>query len=204
MTIAEKVDQAIGLDRELKEKKKVLDGLKAELQAEALYIMENRNIKWQQIAGSAGFCNVGYKEKFEIDSFALLEELFDDLALSKVVIKQEVKYEVADDFKKALIALYKADYKQHDLPDLLSQMGMEDKKIKAAVKKLKGDYLKDKAVLESMGITGDLEEELDAIHEQKNHELVSRFFEADKVDMAKLKRAIYVEDGLSIGLEAIG
>lgn len=202
-----KVDQAILLEQEIKEKKKQLEGIKAELQTEALAFMENRNLKWKQLGGNKGVCNVAYKEKLEIDSLSKLEELCGDLAESKVAAKRTVTYEVDGTFKKALIALYKGDYRQVDLQGLLENMGLLANQVKLAMKRLKGDYIKDKALLESFGKSGNLEEELDAIHDQKNFELVSRYFDVSQIDevfLTKLRLAISVEDGLSIGFDALG
>jgi len=204
--IEEKVDRAIMLESEIKSSKKELDTIKAELQAEALNTMTNRNLKWKQLNGSNGVCSVAYKEKFEIDNLEVLQELCGALTECKVAKKIDVKYDVEDSFKKALIALYKKDYRPVDLPNLLKEMGLSDQQIKLALKKLKGDYIKDKALLESFGASGELEEELDAIHDQKNYELVSRYFDAEIITegfLRKLKLAIYVEDGLAIGLTAI-
>ena len=208
--IESKVDRALQLEQEIKEKKKQLDGLKADLQAEALAYMDNRNLKWKQLFGRAGMCNVAYKEKMEIDSLEMLQSICGDLAESKVSRKIEVKYDIDEGFKKALIALYKGDYRQVDLKQLLEGMGLLANQVKLALKRLKGDYLKDKALLESFGVCGDLEEELDAIHDQRNYELVSRYFDQAAIDetfVKKLRLAVNVEDGISIGLimtEGIG
>ena len=202
-----KVDQAILLEQEIKEKKKQLESLKADLQTEALAVMENRNLKWKQLNGKCGICNVAYKEKLEIDSLSKLEELCGDLVENKVTMKQAVTYEVDSNFKRALIALYKGDYREVDLQELLENMGLLANQVKLAMKRLKGDYIKDKALLESLGITGDLEEELDAIHDQRNFELVSRYFDVSQIDedfLRRLRLAISVEDGLSIGFDALG
>ena len=90
-----------------------------------------------------------------------------------------------------------------DLAELLRGLGLDDKQVKVALKKLKGDYLKDKQVLASFGITGDLEEELDAIHDQRNFELVSRYFDIAAIDenfVKKLRLAVNVEETLALGL----
>ena len=202
-----KVDRAILLEQEIKEKKKQLESLKAELQTEALAVMENRNLKWKQLGGEKGVCSVAYKEELEIDSLSKLAELCGDLAESKITVKQTVTYEVDSNFKRALIALYKGDYREVNLPDLLENMGLLANQVKLAMKRLKGDYIKDKALLESFGKSGSLEEELDPIHDQRNFELVSRYFDVSRIDedfLRQLRLAISVEDGLSIGFNALG
>lgn len=197
------VDQGIALDKRMKEDKKALDAIKAELQAIAYEDMENKNLKWVQFFGSEGQFNVGYKEKFELDDYATLISLLGDKAKSKIVRKEEVKYEIDARFKAALIALFKGDHdKTVSVEAVLIGLGLDSKKVKTTAKKLKGDYLKDKQVLEAVGITGPLEEELDAIRLYRNHELVDRFVGSlppEAID--RLKKAVFVEDGLSVGLE---
>lgn len=204
--VIEKVDRALALENDIKSKKKELDSIKAELQAEALAFMTNKNLKWKQLNGNYGICNVAYKEKFEVDNADILADICGAMAESKITKKIDVKYDVDDSFKRALIALYKGDYREVDLPKMFENMGLLANQIKLALKKLKGDYIKDKALLENLGVSGEIEEELDAIHDQKNFELVSRYFDIDAIDdnfLKKLKLAINVEDGVAIGLTAI-
>lgn len=199
-SIEQKIDKAIELDSRIKKDKKELDLLKADLQAIALQEMENKSLKYKQFFGGKGSCQVAYKEKFEIDNYPLLHEILGELLDTKVVKKEEIKFDVDATFKKALIALYNGDYKDHDIRKILVGLGLDDTQIKAALKKLKGDYIKDKQVLESYGVTEDLEEELDAIKETKNYELIKRYFGDTAIEMDKFKRAIFVEESLSIGL----
>jgi len=198
--IRTKVDMAIKLDKELKEKKKELDGIKAELQAAALVEMENKNLKYKQIFGSMGSCDVMYKEKFEIDNYPLLRELLGEILDTKVVKKEEIKFDIDSRFKEALIALVKGEYAPYSIVEMLKGFGLDDKKAKMVERKLKGNYIRDKQVLESVGLTGDLEEELDAIREAKNLELINRYFDTREISLKKLWKAIYLEESLSIGL----
>lgn len=199
------IDKAIRLDKEIKEKKKELDEAKAMLQAEGLSEMENKNLKYLQIFGDGGSCDLSYKQKLEIENINVLKELFGNILDSKVTKREEVKYEVESKFKSALISLYLRDYKEHDIDIILASLGLDDNKRKLAIKKLKGDYIADKKLLESLGaIDSDgLEEELDIIREHKNYENISRYIDTKNIDddfIEKLKKAIFVEDNLSLGL----
>lgn len=199
------VDKCIRLDKEIKMKKKELDEAKAMIQADGLSEMENKNIKFYQIFSENGSCDMMYKQKLEIENIKLLDELFENILDSKVTRKEEIKYEVESKFKSALIALYMGDYKEHDIDNILSGLGLNDNARKLAMKKLKGDYISDKKLLESLGAIDEdgLEEELDAIRENKNYETISRYVDIDSIDndfMEKLKRAVFVEDTLSLGL----
>ena len=203
MNVVGKIDQAIALEIDLKDIKKRLEIAKAELQSELYADMLNKNLKWIQESATTGLCNVTLKDKLEVDSLEQLTKLLGDVVESKVTKKESVEYEVESDFKKALIALYKEDYAPGDIAAMLQQLGLMDKQIKLAQKKLSGDYAKDQKLLHSFGLSGALEEELDLIHGQKNYELVSRYFDLDQVDETYMKRlhlAISVQDSISIGL----
>ena len=200
------IDKAIKLDRELKLKKKELDEIKAMLQSEGLAELENKNLKYMQMFGDEGSCDISYKQKLEIENISLLKEIFGEVLDNKVTKKEEIKYDVESKFKSALIALYTGDYKEHNIDDILSGLGLDDSKRKLAMKKLKGEYITDKKVLESLGAIDEdgLEEELDAIREHKNYVNILRYINVGMFDneeiKEKLKRAIFVEDSLALGL----
>lgn len=200
INIEEKVSKAIEIDRRMKEDKKELDSIKAELQAEALQEMENKNLKYVEYFGTEGSCAITYKEKFEVDNLPALIESVGKVIEGNYTKEESVKVTVDKKFQDALIALYKGEYKQHDIAQILKDLYLDDKQIKVALKKLKGDYKKDKELLESLGVKSDIEEELDAIREQKNYELVEKFFDLEKLDIEKVKKTISVEDNLSVGL----
>ena len=200
--IKELVNQAVQLDAQIKVKTAELNELKASLQAEGLRELENKNIRFLQFFGDSGTCEVGYKQKMEIDNFGRLVEVLGDIVKEKVVKKEEVKYDFEKKFKAALMLLYLGDYKEHDLERiLLINLDITDEKQrKRLLKKLKGEYTADKKLLDSVGVTIKAEEELDAIRQHRNFELVSRFFDLESVDMEALKKCIFVEDSLSLGL----
>ncbi|EJW16232.1 ABC transporter permease [Paenibacillus alvei] len=202
-TLAQKVDEAIALEQQMKKCKKQMDSIKAELTTAAYAEMDNKNLSFFQITGENGRFNVVYKEKFEVDNYDNLIDVLGEVALSKVSRRQEVKYETDSRFKMALIALYKAEYTTDvTIESIISGLGLGEDVIKALKKKLKGEYLKDKQLLESVGVTGELEEELDAIRMVKNGELVERFFgQLSKEQTDIIRNAVYVEDSISVGLE---
>lgn len=197
------VDEAIQIDRRMKEDKKRLDEIKAKLTEQALTEMDNKNLKYLQVYGETGKFNVFYKEKFEVDRYNELVNILGELAEGKIAKKVETKYEVDSKFKAALIALFKGEYSSEiDISNILAGLGLEVKTIKAVSKKLKGDYIADKKLLESVGITGDLEEELDAIRMYKNWEKVNRFFgELSDEQISKIKQTIFVEESISVGFD---
>ena len=197
------VEKAVALDEEIRKKKKALDEIKAKMQATALHEMENKNLHYMRYDSAHGTAEMAYKTKFEIDNYALLVEALANAVLveDKIQRKTSVKYEVDARFREALVALVKHDYAANDIDALLIGMGLDDEKTRKLLKKkLKGDYVKDRALLESIGATGEMEEELDAIRQAKNLELIERFFEPDLLDHTALKRSVYLEEMLSLTL----
>lgn len=199
------IDKAIRLDKEVKVKKKELDETKAIIQSEGLKELENKNLKYVQIFGDDGSCEVMYKQKMEIENIDVLKEVFGNVIDNKIKTVQEIKYDIESKFKKALISLYVGDFKEHDLDSLLTSLGLDEDKKKVALKKLKGDYAADKKVLETLGAVDEdgLEEELDIIREHKNFELVSKYIDINAIDdnlKKQIQRALSIENTLSLGL----
>ncbi|MDO5097087.1 MAG: hypothetical protein Q4D65_11015 [Peptostreptococcaceae bacterium] len=189
------------LDSKIKEMTRTKKLIESELQSVLFQELENKNLKFIEVDTTSGAANLAYKNKLTIDDFGLLQVICGDMILSKVKreIEEKIKFS-SKEFEGAVIALYQGNYKEHNLDELLFSLGLDEKQKKTALKKLKGDYIKDKELLESMGAQDDdLEEELDIIKEHKNWELVSRFFGTDEVDLEKLKRAIFVEEILAFG-----
>lgn len=199
------ISRAITLDNEIRDRKKSLDEIKAKLQSMALREMENKNLRYVRYESLYGSAETTYKTKLEIDNYSRLAAALDGSMLveDKIVRKQNIKYELEAKFRDALIALVKDDYGAHDINGILVEMGVDDDKTrKLLLKKLKGDYAKDKALLVSVGVNGAREEELDAIHDEKNRQLVERFFDFDLIDLDEVRKAVSIEETLSLTLNA--
>lgn len=206
METAVMVDEAIQIEKRLKEDKKRLEELKGRLAGIALQDMENKNLKFKQLYGRYGIFNALYRDKFEIDNFETLQAAVGALAREKINRVEKVDFEVENRFKKALIAVFKGDYSRDiDLDGILGDLGLGSIEAEVARKKLKGEYKKDRKLLESLGAEGELEEELDAIRLYKNYELIKRFFgELTHEKAERIRRAVFVEESLSVGLEYDG
>lgn len=198
------IDYAIQLDKDIKEKTDSLNRIKAKLQSSGLLELENRNIKYLQLYGESGTCDMTYRQKCDIDNVNLLRKIFGSQIDDKIIREEKITYKIDSKLKNALIALYMKDYNPNDINSILSGLGLDDNQIKLAGKKLKGDYFKDKQLLSSLGVdTENIEEELDAIRESKNYELIDKYIDITAFDNEKLedlKRAISVDETLTIGL----
>ncbi|MGL5438811.1 MAG: hypothetical protein ACRDA4_00285 [Filifactoraceae bacterium] len=195
------IEKALEKEREIREISKDLDEIKVKLQSYATEEMENKNIKYLEIFAESGSVSSYYKEKFEVDNLAVLKELMGESLTGKIEIEQKENIKVESKVKEALIALYKNSYCNGDINQVIDTFSIDDKAKKLLLKKLKGDYRKDIKLLRSFGLEGDFEEELDAIHDIKNYELVKKFFQyPEQVDRDKLMRAISVETVLALGI----
>lgn len=202
MESVEAIDRAIALEKEIGEKKAELDKIKARLQADALKTLEDTGSKYMEVYGTKGSMFVTYKEKCEVDNLGMLSEIFGSVLDGKVKKEEAIKFTLDSKFKASLIALYKGEFENQDIKEILKGMGLNEDSIKLALKKLKGDYAKDIALLKSLGVdTADgRQEEIDAIKQAKNYENISKYIDIDKCDLEKLKRAITVEESIAIGL----
>lgn len=203
--IAALISRAVTLDNEIRQRKTALEEIKAKIQTAALTEMENKNLRYVRYDSLYGSVEMTYKTKLEVDNYARLAAALDAgvLVEDKIARKHSVKYEIDARFKEALIALVRGDYAVHDIDGILLGMGIEDAQMRKVVrKKLKGDYAKDKEVLASVGVGGDREEELDAIREELNRQLVERFFEPDLVDRDEVRNSVNLDESLSLTLTA--
>lgn len=199
--IKRKIDEAIKLQNEIAEKTSKLDSIKADIQAEGLKVIENKNLKYVEMQSGENRAFVSFKEKFELDNVNILKEIFGNDIEDKLTREEAVKYKLNSKFQKALMALYSGEFENVDIASVLLGMGLDLDQIKLAKKKLKGEYAKDYATLKSIKPElEEIEEELDAIHAAKNYELISKFCDVKSIDLEKLKRAITVEESLAIGL----
>lgn len=206
MRLQKEIAELSYLTSKIKILTKEKDKLVAKIQGVLQEQLENRNTKFIEYIDPLGRVSLMRKGKVEIDNFKLLKEVVgEDLTTGKFLVKTSEKIEFVDkNFERALITLYRGDYKEHNLLELLSSLGIEDKDIKIILKKLKGEYTKDKELLEKYCVAGDdLEEELDIIYEQKNFELVDRYFNIETIDFEKLKKALNIDDTLAFSSKFI-
>lgn len=186
----------------IKEYQTAQKAVEAMIQSQLLQELENKNLKFAELETEVGTASLAYKQKTKIDDAKLLREIFGSMLDDKVERKIKVTVDFTDkDFEQALVALYFGNYGARDLDVMLFGLGLDDKQIKVLMKKFKGEYKHDSALLESVGFDPtEMEEELDMIHDHKQWERVERFFgDAQEIDRAKLKRALYVDETLAFG-----
>lgn len=210
---AKLVELAAAKKRKMDFAKAELDTVTAEIQNRAIQFQDDRHIKFTEWKGTGrAVAAVTVAQTFDILNYYKLKELLGkELIEEKIKIKpQEIKYDVDANFKRALTAIILGDYER----DLTVETVVEkagwcagDPKTKTALlKKLKGDYKKDKkAVLDVLHMQEgeiDLDAELYYIYQIKNWDLIQAYFPEDDFDQVaeEVKRCIMVDETAKIGL----
>lgn len=218
-TPADIIAECVNLDKELKELKRQSDACKAELQARAISIMEDKNIRYVKFYGSSCAASVTDAMKLELLNITQLKKIFTEgLVKEQIAESIEVKYKPKPNFEKALKAIFTGDYIfEMSLEELLDQMSVKPdaKQKKLLLKHLKGDYEKDKAtLLIDLGYMNkedkvetvqapDFDVELWMIYRIKNAELIRTYLPEGTVSelLEKIRRCIIVDSKTAITID---
>ena len=199
------IDRVVEKDKEMKELKKQSDEIKAELQSRGLQVLEDKNIKTTEYYGTdSNNLTVTKAQDMEILNYPALEEIFGkELLEDKVKRVVEVKLEIEKKFKQALIDLFTNDFIANEsLEEFLKEefKELDDKQLKLLLKKLKGDYKKDKELLSTLVQRGDLDVELYYINRIKAFENIKAYVnDEDLKEVAEaVKRYMIVNDTIKI------
>ncbi len=216
---SELVSQAVALDRGMKAGKRRLDAVKAEIQARGLRMIEDRNIHYIKYYSADGSAAVTDTQSLEVLNVDRLQEL-----LPEGVWKQNVTETTKTDYKykptleRVLKAVFTGEYTfEYTLEDFLD-VGLPvkpDPKQKALLlRKLKGDYTKDRDTLVSVlgygsgdGADGadapDLDTELWYICRIKNGELIRALLPEEFLDetIRSIRKCLMVETKTGITID---
>lgn len=193
MTIKELVSEAVRLDRELKENKRGLDDVKAELQARGLKDIEDRNIKFVRYYAEDGSVSVLDAQSMDVINVDRLKEVLSEgVWKSKVTEETKTTYKYDKNLEKMLKAAFTGDYSfETSLEDFLDTMQdkPDGKQKKLLLKKLKGEYTADRKTLISVfghgeEETGYFDVELWHIYKIKNGELIKSFLGSEQIEKA--------------------
>ncbi len=212
MTNEQLIDACVWMDREQKKGRALLNSYKAELQVRGLAIMEDHNVKYTRFYGTEG--NVSITDSMSLDILnpgrlrALVgEDVYD------MKVREEVKttYKLDAKFERALKALFTGDYTfELTLEEFLGQMSVkpDEKQKKALLRRLKGEFEKDKETLRAVLAAEDQEPpdfdvELWYIYRIKNAELIKAFLPEEMADgtIEAIRKCIMVESKTSITLD---
>ena len=212
MTNEELIGACVTLDREQKKSRAMLNGYKAELQARGLALMEDHNVKYVKFYGDEGSAAITDSMSLDILNPDKLKELVGE-GVYNMKVKEETKttYKYDSKFEKALKAIFTGDYTfETTLEEFLEEMSIKPdaKQKKLLMKKLKGEFEKDKETLISVLVpegreAPDFDVELWYIYRIKNGELIRAFLPEEMLDstIESIRKSILVETKTSITLD---
>ena len=215
MKTEELIGALVELDKQGKENRALTNAYKAELQARGISIMDDHNVKFVKFYGEEGSAAVTDSMSLDILNPDKLKELVGEgVWKTKVKENTETKYKCDGKFEKMLKAIFTGDYTfEMSLEEFLDQMPLkpDDKQKKLLLKKLKGDFEKDKDTLTSVLLGGvkdgesapDFDVELWYIYRIKNAELIRAFLPEELIDSTinEIRKCILVETKTSITLD---
>lgn len=212
-TVPELVGAAVRLDRQAKSCRKELDAVKAELQARGLVLIEDRNVRYVKFYAQEGSAAVTDAQSLEVLNVDRLRELLSDGVWKQNVTettKTEYKYKPI--LERVLKAVFTGDYTfEYTLEEFLTEhlpVKPDAKQLKLLLRKLKGDYVKDKDVL--AGVFGfnpqnmpDFDVELWYIYRIKNGELIRAVLPEEFFDqtMEEIKKCLIVDSKTAITID---
>ena len=211
MKTGELVEQLVQKDKEREELVKEINKYKHELEGRGEQILADTNTRYIKYFSKNGSCAITDAEQLTVLNDSRLRELLPEGIYDKFVkITPKVEYKYDKELEKALKAVFNGDYTfEMSLEEALESFGTfkpDAKQKKVLMKKLRGDYEKDRALLVSLFGEGAYDEELYYIHKIKSGELIKIFLPDEGLDMMieELKKCMIVESSLKITIEKNG
>lgn len=214
MSDSQLVSRAIRLDIEEKKSKKQLDETKTELQARGLAVLEEHNTKFVRFYSTSGNVSVLDAQTLDVlNAEKIRELLLEGVFESKVEVTiQKKKYKFDSKLEQMLKAVFTGDFTfEYTLEEFIeTEMKVKDaSKKRLLLKKLVGDYKKDKQTLvsalgyESEDAAPDFDVELYYIYKIKNGELIKAFLPEEGLDetISQLRNCMIVDSKTSITID---
>lgn len=207
------VAEAVRLDRKQKQGRRRLDMVKAEIQARGLRVIEDCNTRYIKYTAPEGSVAVTDMQSLDVLNVDKLKGL-----LTEGVWKQNVTETTKTDYKykpmleRVLKAIFTGDYTfEYTLEEFVgNQMSVKPdaKQKKLLLKKLKGDYVKDKNTLASVFNTegsavSDYDVDLWYIYKIKNGELIKAVFPEEFLlqTIEEVKKCLIVDTKTGITID---
>lgn len=211
MKTEELVEQLVQKDKEREELVKEINRYKHELEGRGEQILEDTNTRYIKYFSKNGSCAITDAEQLKVLNDSKLRGLLPDGIYDKFVeITPKVEYKYNKELEKVLKAIFSGDYTfEMPLEEAIESFGTftpNTKQKKVLLKKLRGDYEKDRALLVSLFGEGAYDEELYYIHKIKNGELIKIFLPEEGLNMLmeEIKECVVVESSLKITIEKNG
>lgn len=182
--------------------------IETEIQSRALAIMESKRIKTVEFYGAtngnSAFVQKAAKVSLLKGKYAALKSLFGDAVEDFIKEETEPSYTPLKKFKEIAGPLFLGDYEaQSSVAEILDSMGFDAKTSKTVLRKLKGDWQKDRKLIKSVCDIEDVDTWLYIIEQALVWEKVLTIFGKSKAHNAaeELKRSVLVEESLKIGAQ---
>lgn len=205
----ELVSELVEKDSQRADLVKEINKYKAELMKRGIAVLDDTNTKFIKFYADNGSCSVTDAEKLVVIDDGRLKKLLPEGIYDKfVTITQKVDYKYDSKFEQAMKAIFNGDYtfemSLEEFLDTAETINLDAKQKKVLLKKLKGDYEKDKETLESVLGDGDYDVELYYINRIKNAELIRRFLPDECLDiqMEEIRKCMIVESSTKVTIEA--
>ncbi len=208
------VSIAVNLDQEQKRCKRELDAVKAEIQARGLRVIEDRNTKYIKYYSPDGSAAVTDTQSLDILNVDKLKGLVSEgIWKQNVTETTKTDYKYKPMFERVLKAIFTGDYTfEYSLEEFLEgsmPVKPDEKQKKLLLKKLKGDYAKDKDTLisvlgyESEETAPDFDVELWYIYRIKNGELIRAVLPEEFLDQTiqHIRKCLMVDSKTSITID---
>ena len=209
MTIREAVDRYAELQAQIDGAKLEMDVIKAYIETQAEADLEDTKMKTVEYYGTHG-CRVVVQNAATVKpiSWVVIKEV-----LGKTVpdfLKEETKYSLTEVAKTMLANMFKGDYIEDSIENVVCRMTDDSKKQKVLMKRLKGKYKQD---MKNIMKYAELDEK-DAsdyafmVSEVMAYQNILRIMEASgnggtvEEAVEKVKSALIVEDTIKVSLEA--
>ena len=182
--------------------------IEASLLQRGLTQLQDKNIKSVTFRGDSASVLISLAQKLDILNAAILKTAIPEKWHGEIKEKKP-DYTIAADFKRALISLYMGDYEdsittEEVLKGVSITEGQTTKVLEPAtqallIKKLKGDYEKDKALFRThlaMPINENLDEELHYLSKIKNYERLQKYFTTEEIREIKdqIQKSVYITE----------
>lgn len=194
------IKRAIELETTIAGLKRELDSVKASIQEVGLQDIDDRNVKTVSYYTPFGEVIVSETQSLDLLNVKRLRKYFEGVWDTKVTEeKPAVKYKLDKNFERALKAIFTKDYTfECSLEEFLDHMSVKpDEKQKALLlKKLKGDFVKDRALLNSVlgeKESGFYDVDLWYVYKIKNAELIESYTSTrDEDELEKIRKCVMV------------
>mgnify|MGYP007025183117 CR=1 FL=1 len=207
MTMRDKVDRYAVLQTIIENSKKEQDSLKSFFETQAEEDLENTKLKTVEYWGSKSKIVVQNSATVKPISWVAVKEVLGKTAND--FIKEETKYTLNDVAKTMLANMFKGDYIEDSLENVVSKITENKKKQNVLMKRLKGKYKQDmKNIIKYAEL--DESEASDyafMIQEVMAYQMILRIIESSgfkgtvEEAVSKVKSALIVDEGIKVTLE---